>query len=469
MQNRSSIIKHFDFIALDLLSLTVSFLISYFIKTKDGIATFNRLYLAIYFWMLACGIAYIILLNPYKNILRRGLIAEIQCSVFFILFNLTLVALALYAFKQGYYYSRTQLVYTYLIYLLLSVLLRHLRKKYLIKDKRENKINILVIVDKENSGSVVYNIENSEFSEYEIKAIFITDDDNCTIKEYPVFNMKDDIFDVAVKKDVLEIFAYCQPGLINKETIIKTMEKGINFHLCIDRIFGFEPDNEELSNLAMYRTLNINTFSFSPKQIIYSYIKRAIDTVLSLFACLFLLPFYIVVKLSYLLTGDKEPVIYTQTRVGLNGREFKLYKFRSLVHNADEILKEYLKDDNIRKEWEENFKLDNDPRITKIGNILRKTSLDEFPQFVNVLIGDMSIIGPRPLVPGELKEKNGLKLYERVKPGITGWWACNGRSNISYQERMELEYYYVRNYSFSLDVMCVLKTIYVVLFQKGAK
>ena len=116
-----------------------------------------------------------------------------------------------------------------------------------------------------------------------------------------------------------------------------------------------------------------------------------------------------------------------------------------------------------------NQKIDNDPRITKVGRFIRKTSIDEFPQFINVLKGDMSIIGPRPLVPGELKSKNGIKLYERVKPGITGWWACNGRSDIDYDERLKLEYYYINNRSLWLDIKCIFKTIEVILFKRGAK
>ena len=133
------------------------------------------------------------------------------------------------------------------------------------------------------------------------------------------------------------------------------------------------------------------------------------------------------------------------------------------------MLEEVLKDEKLNKEWQENRKLENDPRITKVGRFIRKTSIDEMPQFINVLKGEMSVIGPRPLVADELINKNGIKLYERVKPGITGWWACNGRSNMSYEERLEHEYYYVRNCSLTLDALCVLRTIYVVLFEKGAK
>jgi len=468
MKKDVSILKHLDFSILDLFFLAISFLISYLIKLKDGISQFNRLYLLVFLWMMICGIMFIVLFNPYKDVLRRGRIAEIKCSLLFIFFNTIGVTVGLYIFKQGSSYSRSQLAYTYIIYFFISILFRVLRKERLIKAKRDNKVNILVITDNNSVDSAIYNIENSEFAEYAIKGIFLTDGVK-EIDDYEVYSINDNIYKTAIDNNVLEVFAYCKPDYIDKETIKSLLAEGIQFHISIDRIFDFEPDNEELSNLAMYRTLNISSFSFSAKQIAYAPLKRFFDILFSLLACLLLLPIYIIVKLSYLSEGDKEPVLYTHTRVGKNGKEFKLYKFRSMVYNADEVLNELLKDEKNRKEWEENHKLNNDPRITKIGKFIRKTSLDEFPQFINVLKGDMSIIGPRPLVPGELKQKNGLNLYERVKPGITGWWGCNGRSNISYEERLELEYYYVKNFSLGLDIICILKTIYVVLFQKGAK
>ena len=141
-----------------------------------------------------------------------------------------------------------------------------------------------------------------------------------------------------------------------------------------------------------------------------------------------------------------------------------------MVHNADEVLKELLKDPKYKKEWDENQKLENDPRITKIGKILRKTSLDELPQFINVMKGDMSLIGPRPLVEGELDAHEGNhEIYESVRPGISGWWAANGRSCTSYDKRLDLEYYYCRNCSILLDIKCIFLTIKAVLSRNGAK
>lgn len=205
-------------------------------------------------------------------------------------------------------------------------------------------------------------------------------------------------------------------------------------------------------------------------KILYKAIKRTFDIVVSLVGCIFLLPIIIIVKISYLISKDYNSIFYTQTRIGKNGKEFKLYKFRSMIPNADEVLKKILKNPIYKDEWERNQKLENDPRITKMGKILRKTSLDELPQMINVLKGDMSMIGPRPLVKGELDAHHGNHaIYESVRPGISGWWAVNGRSATTYEKRLELEYYYCENCSLILDIKCFFMTITTVLHKRGAK
>ena len=202
----------------------------------------------------------------------------------------------------------------------------------------------------------------------------------------------------------------------------------------------------------------------------YIFFKRLFDLVFSFFALLFMIPLIIIIKIIYLINGDYKSIFYSQPRIGKNGKIFSLFKFRSMVSNADEVLKELLKDPKYKSEWEQNQKFDNDPRITKVGHFLRKTSLDEFPQFINVLFGQMSIIGPRPLVPGELDaHKGNHALYESVKPGISGYWATHGRSSTNYDERLNLEYYYCKNASLILDIKIVFMTIYVVFKRHGAK
>lgn len=206
------------------------------------------------------------------------------------------------------------------------------------------------------------------------------------------------------------------------------------------------------------------------KKYFYRFIKRTFDILCSLIGVILLIPITIIVKLIYILTGDFKSIFYTQDRIGKNGKIIHLFKYRSMIPNADEKLNELLKDPKYKKEWDKYRKLNDDPRITKIGKILRKTSLDEFPQFINILIGDMSLIGPRPLVEGELDEHNGNhELYESVRPGLTGWWACNGRSANDYKSRLELEYYYIKNCSIWLDIKCIFKTIGAVFTFNGAR
>lgn len=201
----------------------------------------------------------------------------------------------------------------------------------------------------------------------------------------------------------------------------------------------------------------------------YKYIKRIFDILFSLTGIIVIIPLSIIIKLLFLCTGDFDNIMYRQRRVGKDGKIIEIFKYRTMVKNADELLEDLLKDDRYKKEWEETQKLENDPRITKIGKLLRMSSLDELPQCINVLMGDMSLVGPRPLVEGELELHGGTELYWKIKPGITGWWATHGRSDIDYKERLELEYYYIRNQSLKLDLICILKTIGVVLKQEGAK
>ena len=183
-----------------------------------------------------------------------------------------------------------------------------------------------------------------------------------------------------------------------------------------------------------------------------------------------LIPIAFIIKIFYIFTGDFKSIVYSQERIGKNGKVFKMYKFRSMVPNAEEELKKILKIRKYKEEWDKYQKLNDDPRITKVGMFLRKTSFDELPQFLNIIKGDISLIGPRPLVKGELDAHNGNhKLYESVKPGITGWWAVNGRSATTYEERLELEYYYIKHKGIKMDLLCMVKTILVVIKRTGAK
>lgn len=203
--------------------------------------------------------------------------------------------------------------------------------------------------------------------------------------------------------------------------------------------------------------------------IFYRIIKRIFDVLISGISLILLSPLFLIIALSIKL-NSKGKVFYKHKRIGKNGEYIYLYKFRSMYSDSKERLEEILKDPKIKKEWEENFKLSNDPRITKVGAFLRKASLDELPQLLNILRGDMSIVGPRPIIDDEIKKYgiNKDKLLS-VTPGLTGWWACNGRSCTSYDDRMKLELYYVDNKSIKLDIKIIIKTFISVIKRNGAK
>lgn len=202
-----------------------------------------------------------------------------------------------------------------------------------------------------------------------------------------------------------------------------------------------------------------------------SYIlKRLMDICAGLCGILILIPLTVFVFVKNRKEGDKGPIFFTQNRIGKDGKEFKMYKYRTMVLGADKILEELMeKNPAIREEYMVNKKLANDPRITSAGKFLREKSLDEFPQFINVLLGQMSLIGPRPYLPRE-KEDMGQYYNDVVacKPGITGMWQSHGRSDVDFDHRLVLDEYYYRNWSFWLDVTLLFKTVKQVLYGRGA-
>jgi Undecaprenyl-phosphate galactose phosphotransferase WbaP len=180
--------------------------------------------------------------------------------------------------------------------------------------------------------------------------------------------------------------------------------------------------------------------------------------------------FTFVIIMILIKLDSRGPVFYRQARIGRFGRKFHVYKFRTMVQNADQILQTYLENSpELKAEWLATHKLKQDPRVTRIGSILRKLSLDELPQLWNIVIGDMSLVGPRPIVDAEV-EKYGkcFDLYIKVRPGLTGLWQVSGRNDTTYERRVELDEFYVLNRSLRLDFQILWKTVFVVLKKDGA-
>lgn len=211
---------------------------------------------------------------------------------------------------------------------------------------------------------------------------------------------------------------------------------------------------------------------FGPKDLLVDGVskrlKRTVDVILAVLGLLLsswlMLLIWVIVKVS-----SRGPGLYTHERLGLDGKVIKIYKFRTMANESDKMLEDLLKDENIRKRYFTEYKIEDDPRVTKVGRYLRKLSLDELPQFWNIFRGDISFVGPRPIIPPEIARygSNG-KLILRVKPGLTGLWQVSGRNDVSYEERIKLDLYYIHNWSLGMDFKIILQTIPSVMLQRGA-
>ncbi|WP_294127039.1 sugar transferase [uncultured Clostridium sp.] len=196
------------------------------------------------------------------------------------------------------------------------------------------------------------------------------------------------------------------------------------------------------------------------------FLKRIIDFMASLIGIILLSPVFLIISIM-IKFDSKGPIVFGHIRKGLHGKDIRVYKFRTMYENSKEIFDNFTEEQ--KKEFYINFKLDNDPRITKLGHFLRKTSLDELPQLFNILKGDMSIVGPRPIVEGEIERygKYSKKLFS-VMPGLTGYWQANGRSDTTYEERVAMDMYYIDNRSTVLDIKIIFKTFISVIKKEGA-
>ena len=477
IKSKYSWLKHIDFMVVDLIALFLSYLLSYYLKFNDLNFYQNADWVRYLFLVLVLNILFNFILNPYSGILRRPYYMDIITSFKLALYNLLAASGIFYAFKIGATYSREMSFVMYSIYFVLSTLMKFGWKKLLVSGKivvqTTKQIPLFIIGRLDSINRTVHNVTAGDFQLYEIKGIHLIDGRSLSQIEIedagivPV--VSDDYVRFILDNNIGEVLVSVTPGLVEAGVLERLNANAVGLNIVVESAIGFQPEDQYILNVGIYKTLSIGAFSFTPGQMLYFGIKRLIDFFCGLAGLMLLVPITALVKLANLLSGDTAKIFYRQKRVGKDGRLIKIWKFRSMVPDADARLKEMLKEEKWRQEWEENQKFENDPRITKVGRFLRKTSIDELPQLLNVLIGDMSLVGPRPLVQGELEQHGGLKIYQKVKPGITGWWGCNGRSNIDYRERLELEYYYVRNCSPYLDLLCIFRTVLAVLKKDGAQ
>lgn len=337
-----------------------------------------------------------------------------------------------------------------------------------------NRANILleptIIIGSDDTAKRVlnYSATNSFFG---IKVVGIIDDKSSgTVLEgkYPLLGPTDKAARIILRTGVQNILV-----------LAPRMDKRRLYSL-IDEIFplvkniSFVPETEELpvSNMEMHRLYSENLVVISVKNNLScwynQFFKRAFDLSVATLGTIAISPFLLGIAIAIKVCSPG-PAIYAHRRIGRNGAHFNCYKFRSMVSDSDKRLKEFLEaNPEAAKEWEESHKLKHDPRVTKIGALLRKTSLDELPQLFNVIRGQMSLVGPRPIVDEEIiKYDVFFSDYTLVRPGMTGLWQTSGRSDTSYSRRVRLDAWYVRNWNIWLDISLLVKTVRVVLSSRS--
>ena len=217
-------------------------------------------------------------------------------------------------------------------------------------------------------------------------------------------------------------------------------------------------------------SITANTSKIKSKRYFYYGIKRLFDIIVSGLAILILSPMFLLISILIKI-DSKGPAILKQTRIGNNGKAITIYKFRSMIDHAEEVLEELMQNDPaIYEEYTNNKKLKNDPRVTRVGKLIRKTSIDELPQLLNIFNGDMTFVGPRPYLPREKNDMGGYYSHIiKMTPGLTGLWQVNGRSDCGFKDRLKFDCKYYRIRSLKIDLKIMLRTFSVVLSKKGAK
>ena len=469
----TSLSKHADFLLLDEIALVVAFSFAYFFKFGNFGFIESPSWRGLLLCLALGDLLFTILTNPYSGIFRRRYWEDVRIQLVLALESFLTACTLFYLLKMGEDFSREMIVVTYSVYTSLALLLKHAHKRRLLSrwnNRPQDSIKRIVLVcSSENAEESEQRLYADDMKVSRIVGFCFTDSPPVDIFLQRPAAPCTELLPLCSLTNADEVVILAQPSRMNYEVIENLMAEGYKVRIGLAESLGVSAETQEIGQIGIVKTLDLQRHSFGAAQTIYLPIKRAFDLLLGIAGCAITLPVAAIVKISYLVTGDTHPVFYKQTRIGLRGKPFQLWKLRSMVWNADEILAELLQDPKRYDEWRRSQKLDDDPRITPVGRLLRQTSLDELPQFFNVIMGDMSIIGPRPLVPGELEEHGGRPLYNKVKPGLTGWWACNGRSDIEYDERLDLEYFYVANCSLYLDTLCILRTALAVLKRSGAQ
>lgn len=459
-------------LVIDIFSLVLSYLCAAWIRYGLPLEKwFIEVYGFFLIIVILCFICIYFITNTYDDFFKRGFYDEFVCVFRNNLFVVMIVTCILFIYQKGAIYSRAFFICFFFCNVCCNYIVRQYFKVILLSyyKKSGSSNKVLIITTSLEVEEIINKIKNEKIWNYLVTGIAIMDRNikGTNILGINVVADKDNLLDVVTKEVVDEILIslhYEKNLQLNiNEMILEFENMGIVVNMSVS---SFMPNIQEktVKYFAGYNVVTFSTKVFHTGSMVF---KRIIDIVGSIIGILITLCLGIIVA-PIILIESPGTVIFTQVRVGKNGRRFKIYKFRTMYNDAEKRKKELL-DKNEMSGFM--FKIEEDPRITKIGKILRKTSIDEFPQFFNVLKGDMSLVGTRPPTEDEfLQYKGRHKRRLTLKPGITGLWQVSGRSQISdFEDVVRLDLEYIDKWSVDLDIKLLAKTIMVVLFRIGAK
>ncbi len=448
-----TLLKLAIFTSLLILNLVGALLIAYMYISDPA----NHYFLK-YVWMIP---VYLLFYAYYRLLTKRMVMSMefmyIEKANFLALIMITLI---IFASHSSEHYSRTVVLVFFLLNLLMPVWVYYLKRHFMKYDRfRED---IMVVCDKEGEEDVnSWFVRDNSFG-YNVASKVIVD------------GMSEEEVTERIKYLIDSHEHYAVVVSIAGQETDKAFRM-MNYVLHhVSRVYVLPKISKlPLINSEFFNSINHKGMALYVKNKLLHEgersIKEVFDKVVSITLFILFLPLILLLYVVVYISTKGDPV-YKQKRVGKDGKEFHIYKFRTMHAEADKMLEEILENDPEKKaEWEREFKLKDDPRVTRIGKFLRRTSLDELPQLYNVFQGKMSLVGPRPIIRDEIpKYGEYFRYFTAVKPGITGLWQVSGRNDVSYEERVRLDVWYVRNWSLELDIMILVKTAAIVLMRKGS-
>lgn len=466
-KEKKSWLKHLDFTVLDILCLQLALTIAYVLRLGWHLPYSSEPYERLAVVVVLIDICVVFFFEPYTGILRRGHFQEMNASITFCTIIFAGILAYEVAAKQTEIYSRKVIFAYWLISMALVFLERVLLKHFIInRMKHAKNLSVMILLTTtEYAKEVLQEFANLQYRDFVISGVILIDQDlkGAKICGVPVVANADNCYEYLRTNVVDEVFINGNTRESSQALANELLEMGLTVHYNLVHMNALAP-NKVVEKYGNYLVLTSSMKIASPRQL---FAKRLIDilgSLVGLVACG--IAFVIVAPMIKIQSPG--PVFFSQIRVGKNGRKFKLYKFRSMHVGADELKASLMGKNEMSGLM---FKMTDDPRIFPVGKVMRKFSVDELPQFFNVLKGDMSLVGTRPPTVEEFEHYQiHHKARLGIKPGITGMWQVSGRSDIKdFEEVVALDTHYISQWSIGLDFKILFKTLQVVISGKGSR